>query len=113
VANYDDYGNKQRKGFIVEDEEIKKVAQEMANLISKNIRDVTVALTMNIDYDKKHSILAAYAGCYSVASYFEFKLNSMGLPPAAIQKAKEQAEKYVIDVISGDLGGFPIDKGEA
>ena len=96
-----------------EEQEIKKIANEMAALISKNIRDVTTALTMNIDYDKKHSILSAYAGCYSVASFFEFKLGQMGIPPAAIQKAKEEADRYVLDVISGDLGNFPLNKGEA
>lgn len=95
------------------DEEVKKLASEMAALITRNIRDITNTITMNIDYEKKHTILAAYAGVYSVASYFEFKLGRMGIPTDAMQKAKEGAEKYVLDVISGDLGSFPIDKGEA
>ena len=94
-------------------EEILKIAKDMARLISKNIRDVTTSLTMNIDYDKKHTILAAYAACYSVTSYFDFKLNQLGIPLAAIQKAKEEADKYVLDVISGDLESFTLDKGEA
>lgn len=95
------------------EQEKRKLAEQLAKMISKNIKDVTTALTMNIDYDKKHTILAAYAGCYSVASYFEFKLGQLGLNPFAIQKAKEEADKYVLDVISGDLGNFPLDKGEA
>lgn len=90
-----------------------KVARELASLITRNIRDVTTALTMNLDYNKPHTILAAFAGAYSVTSYFEYKLTKLGISPQAIQKAKDGAEKYVIDVISSDLGGFSIDKGEA
>ena len=95
--------------------EEKKVptAEQMAPLITKSIRDITTTITMNIDYDRPYTVLAAYAGAYSVCSYFEYKLNDLGLSPGAIQKAKEGAEKYVIDVISSDIGGFSIDKGEA
>lgn len=85
----------------------------MAALITKNIRDVTTAVTMNIDYQQPHTILAAFGAVYSVASYFEYKLSNFGLTPEAIQKAKDGAERYVLEVISGDLGNFPIDKGEA
>lgn len=96
-----------------EEQKIKELANEMAVMIKKNIRDVTTALTMNIDYDKSHTVLAAFAAVYSVSEYFEFKLNQMGLPPDAVQKAKDGADKYVMDVISGDLDSFPLDKGEA
>lgn len=96
-----------------EDEEIKKMAIEMAAMIHRNIRDVTTAVTMNIDYEKKHSILAAFAGVHAVCGYFEYKLTELGITPDAIQKAKEGTDKYVLDVISGDLGGFSVDKGEA
>jgi hypothetical protein len=88
-------------------------ANELASLITRNIRDITTTITMNIDYDKPYTVLAAYAGAYSVTSYFEYKLTELGISPQAIQKAKEGAERYVIDVISSDLGGFSIDKGEA
>jgi hypothetical protein len=98
---------------MTEEEKIKKIANEMASLLNKNIRDVTTAITVNINYEKPHSILAAFAALYSVESYFEFKLNQMGISPDAIEKAKEGADKYVTDVISGDLGAFSINKGEA
>jgi len=96
-----------------EETELKELAAQMAGMIHKNIVDVTNALTVNIDYEKKHTVLSAYAGVYSVCSYFEYKLAKMGINPGAIQKAKEGAEKYVLDVISGDIGGFPTEKGEA
>lgn len=87
--------------------------KEIAHLMTKNIRDVTTALTMNIDYEKQHTIVAAFGAVYSVAGYFEYKLGTMGIAPAAIQKAKEGADNYVLDIISGDLGAFTTDKGEA
>jgi hypothetical protein len=96
-----------------DDKEIKDLANEIALMINKNIRDVTTAVTMNIDYNKKHTILAAFAGLYAVSGYFEFKLTQLGLTPQAIQKAKDGADKYVLDVMSDDLGAFSIDKGEA
>lgn len=96
-----------------EEQKVKELANEMAIMIKKNIRDVTTALTMNIDYDKSHTVLSAFAAVYSVSEYFQFKLGQMGLSPDAIQKAKDGADKYVMDVISGDLGSFTIDKGEA
>jgi hypothetical protein len=96
-----------------EEQKIKQMATEMASLINKNIRDITTAITMNLDYKKPHTVLSAYAAVYCVSSYFEFKLTEMGLTPDAIQKAKEGADKYVVDIISGDLGAFSIDKGEA
>lgn len=95
------------------EKEVSDLAKEMAAMIHKNIRDVTTAVTMNIDYEKKHTILSAFAGLYAVSNYFEFKLTQLGLTPDAIQKAKDGADKYVVDVISGDLGSFTIDKGEA
>lgn len=98
---------------MTEEEKIKQMASEMATLIHKNIRDVTTALTINLDYSKAHTILAAFAGVYSVQSYFEYKLTELGITPDAVQKAKEGAEKYVVDVISGDLGAFSVKKGEA
>lgn len=94
-------------------EEIKRLAIEMAKEINRNIRDITNAITLNIDFEKKHSILSAYAAVYAVSEYFEFKLTEMGLPPASVQKAKENADKYVLEIISGDLGGFSLGKGEA
>ena len=94
-------------------EQIKEMAKDMATLIHKNIRDVTTAITMNIDYKKRHTILAAFAGLYAVSDYFEFKLAELGLTPDAIQKAKEASEKYVLDVISNDLDAFTSSKGEA
>jgi hypothetical protein len=96
-----------------DEQKIKDMAKDMARLINKNTRDVTTAITMNIEYSKPHTILAAYAAVYSVASYFEFKLTELGITPDAIQKAKDGADKYVVDVISGDLDAFSIDKGEA
>lgn len=96
-----------------EEQKIKETAKEMAVLINKNIKDVTNTITINIDYDKPHTILSAFAGVYTVAEYFEYKLGQMGITPAAIQKAKEGADKYVVDVISGDKGVFSVNKGEA
>ena len=96
-----------------EEQKIKETANEMAVLINKNIKDVTNTITINIDYDKPHTILSAFAGVYTVAEYFEYKLGQMGITPAAIQKAKEGADKYVVDVISGDKGAFSVNKGEA
>lgn len=96
-----------------EEQKIKELANEMAAMINKNIRDVTTTITMNIDYNKPHTVLSAFAAVYSVSEYFQFKLGQMGISPDAIQKAKDGADKYVIDVISGDLKSYPIDKGEA
>lgn len=104
---------KKKEKKMSKEEETKQLAQQMAKDIHKNIRDVTTAVTMNIDYDKSHTILSAFAGLYAVAGYFEFKLTELGLAPAAIQKAKEGADKYVLDIISSDLGAFSADKGEA
>lgn len=98
---------------MTKEEEIQKAAQEMAVLIHKNIRDVVAALTMNIDTEKAHTVLSAFAGVYSVSSYFEYKLTELGLTPDAIQRAKEKSEKYVVDIISSDLNAFSVDKGEA
>lgn len=98
---------------MTEEEKIKKAAQEMAGLIHRNIRDVVTALTTNIDMSKPHTVLSAFAGVYSVSSYFEYKLTELGLSPEAIQIAKEKSEKYVIDIISSDLDAFSIEKGEA
>jgi len=98
---------------MTEEEEVKELAKEMATLLHKNIRDIVTAITLNIDYEKPHTILAAFAGLYSVETYFQFKLNQMGIPPDAIEKAKEGADRYVVDVISADLGGFSVGKGEA
>lgn len=98
---------------MTQEKEIKELTDEIASLIRRNIRDVTTAVTVNIDYSKKHTILAAFAGLYSVSGYFEYKLTELGLSPSAIQKAKEAADKYVLDVISGDLGAFSLDKGDA
>jgi len=96
-----------------EDEDMMKLAKEMASLMNKNIRDVTTCLTMNLDYEKKHTIVAAFAAVYAVSGYFEYKLTTLGLTPDAIQKAKEGADKYILDVIAGDTNSFSIDKGEA
>lgn len=96
-----------------EEEKIKELAAGMASLINKNIRDITAAVTVNIDYKKPHTILSSFAALYSVAEYFEYKLTTLGLTPDAIQRAKESADKYVLDVIAGDTNSFSIDKGEA
>ena len=95
------------------DKDTLKVAKEIASLMTKNIRDVTTALTMNLDYEKKHTIVAAFGAVYAVAGYFEYKLATLGIPTAAIQKAKDGADRYVLDVIAGDTNTFSIDKGEA
>lgn len=95
------------------DEKSLKMAKEIAELITKNIRDVTTALTMNIDYDKRHTIVAAFGAVYSVSQFFEYKLTTLGVTPAAIQEAKEGADKYVLDVIAGDSNNFAINKGDA
>lgn len=96
-----------------EEQKIKDMANDMAALINKNIKDVTATITLNIDYEKPHTILSAFAGVYTVAEYFEYKLGQFGITPGAIQKAKDGADKYVVDVISGDKGVFSLDKGEA
>lgn len=96
-----------------DDDKIKQTAKEMASFLNKNIRDIVAAVTVNIDYEKPHTILAAFGALYSVESYFEFKLNQMGITPDAVEKAKEGADRYVTDVISQDLGGFSVDRGEA
>lgn len=96
-----------------DEKEVKALALEMAKDINKNIRDITTTITMNIDYERKHTILSAYAALYAVAGYFEYKLSKLGLTPDSIQKAKEGADKYVVDVISNDLGTFTVEKGEA
>ena len=95
------------------DEKAIKMAKEIAHLMTKNIRDVTTALTMNIDYEKQHTIVAAFGAVYSVAGFVEYKLAKLGVTPDAIQKAKEGADKYVLDVIASDTNSFSIDKGDA
>ena len=96
-----------------EEQKIKEMANEMATLINKNIRDVTTAITLNIDYDKPHTVLSAFAAVYTVAEFFQYKLGQLGIAPGAIQKAKDEADKYVINVISADKGTFSTEKGEA
>lgn len=95
------------------EEEIKRIANEMAYLINKNIEEIVQTVVVNMDMQKKHTVLAAFAGVFTVSSYFEYKLVEMKMPPAAIQKAKEKAEKYVVEVISQDLSAFPINGGKA
>jgi len=97
----------------IDEEEVQRIAAEMAHLINKNINEVVQTLSVNMDMKKKHTVLAAFAGVFAVSSYFEYKLTELSMPPAAVQKAKEKAEKYVVDVISQDLGAFPIDGGKA
>lgn len=95
------------------DEKTMQTAKELASLMTRNIRDVTTALISNIDYEKKHTIIAAFGAVYAVAGYFEYKLTTLGITPDAIQKAKEGADKYVLDVIASDTNTFSLDKGEA
>ena len=95
------------------DEKALKMAKEIAYLMTKNIRDVTTTLTMNIDYEKQHTIVAAFGAVYSVTGFFEYKLAQLGVTPGAIQEAKEGADKYVLDVIASDTNSFSIDKGDA
>lgn len=95
------------------EEEIRRIANEMAYLINKNIEEIVQTVVVNMDMQKKHTVLAAFAGVFTVSSYFEYKLAELNMPPAAIQKAKEKAEKYVVEVISRDLSAFPINGGKA
>lgn len=96
------------------DEEVTKMAEELARLINQNIQDITACIAKNIDHDKNHTVLAAFSGLYTVSQYFEMKLNkAYQIPAAAIDKSKQKAELYAIEVLADELGEFMIDEGEA
>lgn len=95
------------------DEETDKMAQEIANLINTNIKQVTSVITNNIHNEKPHTIIAGFAALHTVSVYYEYKLNKMGIPPKAIEKAKSSAENYALDVIADEMGTVAQEKGEA
>jgi len=97
-----------------EDEQVTKMAEELARLINKNIQEITACIAKNIDYEKNHTILAAFSGLYTVSQYFEMKLSkAYSIPAAAIEKSKQKAELYAIEVLADEHGEFMIDEGEA
>lgn len=96
-----------------ETEEVMKLASSMAKLINKNISAVTAVITENIEPEKIETVLSAFAGVYTVAQYYEYKLSKLNIPPQAVETAKEAAEKYILDIIATDLNSFKIEKGEA
>jgi uncharacterized membrane protein len=96
-----------------DDKETLEMAEQLARMINKNISAVMSSITGNIDLEKIETVLAAFAGVYTVSQYYEYKLNKLNIPILAIQKSKEAAEKYFLDVISADLNSFKIEKGDA
>lgn len=95
------------------EDELTALAKEIASLVNKNISEITDVVSSNIQNDKPHTLISGFAALHTVAYYYEYKLNKMGVPPGAVEKAKTSAENYVLDVIADELGTVAQNKGEA
>lgn len=88
-------------------------AIKLAEMIQRAITDITEAVSHNIDEDDMYSKLAVYSALCTVTSYYDFKLRESGYTNAEIEITKEGAEKYVLSLISEELGLPSQKKGNA
>lgn len=98
---------------MTEEDELMVLAAKIAALVNKNINEITNVIASNIEEDKPETLISGYAALHTVCSYYEYKMNKMGIPPAAVEKAKQSAENYVLDIIATELGTVAQNKGEA
>lgn len=96
-----------------EDEELTRLATKIAALVNKNISEITEVIAKNILEEEPETLISGFAALHTVSSYYEYKMNKMGIPPLAIEKAKNSAENYVLDIIATELGTVAQNKGEA
>lgn len=96
-----------------EQDELMTLAAKIAQLVNKNINEITAVVANNIEEDKPETLIAGYAALHTVCSYYEYKMNKIGIPPKAVEKAKESAENYVLEVIATEMGTVAQNKGEA
>ena len=82
-------------------------------MIQRAITDITDAVSHNIDEENIYSKLAVYSALCTVTSYYDFKLRESGYTNSEIEITKEGAEKYVLSLISEELGVAPVKKGDA
>ena len=86
----------------------------LADLIKKNIQDITAAVIDNLkDEDTKFSLIAAYSGLVSVMSYFDFRLREIETSNEVIEQTKKDAEVYVLGLIAEELNMTPQKEGKA
>lgn len=95
------------------EDELTIMATEVAKLVNKNIQEITSVISNNIKDNEPHTFISGYAALHTVCIYYEYKMNRMGIPPKAIEKAKQSAEDYVLDVIADQMGTVAQEKGEA
>ena len=95
------------------DKKEKEAAKILADLISKNIQDITDAVVKNLGIDDEYSLIAAYSGLVSVMSYFDYRLRENGTTDFIINKAKIGAEDYLLGLIADELNLSPQKKGDA
>lgn len=88
-------------------------AMKIAEMIQRAITDITEAVSMNVDEEDSISKLAVYSALCTVTSYYDFKLRDSGFLNSEIETTKASAEKYVLSLISDELGTVPIKKGDA
>lgn len=96
----------------MDDEKYEK-AFKIAEMIQRAITDITEAVAQNIDEENAHSKLAVYSALCTVTSYFDFKLRDSGHTDSEIEITKNAAEKYVLSLISEEIGAVPLKKGDA
>ncbi len=87
-------------------------ATKLSKNIQKNIHDLTDVIIKNLD-ENDESMLAAYSALVSLMYYFDFRLRDRGTTEKIISEAKENAEEYVLELISEELGAYTQKKGNA
>lgn len=96
-----------------DNDELMKLAGKIATLVNKNINEITEVVSKNISNEAPETLIAGFAALHTVSAYYEYKMGKMGIPPLAIEKAKNSAENYVLEVIADELGTVAQEKGEA
>lgn len=96
----------------MKDDEYQKIL-ELSEKIQKCISDITEAVYYNIDDNDPQSLLTVYSSLLTVTGYFEFKLRNDNIDNEAIEITKNSAEKYVLSLISEELGSVQQKKGDA
>lgn len=82
-------------------------------MIQRAIADITEAVSMNINEEDEMSKLVVYSALCTVSGYYDFKLRDSGYTNTELETTKASAEKYVLTLISEELGTTALKKGDA
>jgi hypothetical protein len=96
----------------LKDDEYEKIL-ELSERIQKCISDITEAVYYNLHDEDPQSVLLVYSSLLTVTGYFEFKLRNENVDNEAIEMTKSSAEKYLLSLISQELGSVQQKKGDA